>query len=64
MDTQSSPLLSGSSQVPPTRCKQVSTAGMRARLDASQSLLLKDNQRWLKPFDSWTDQNDRNGVSD
>lgn len=66
--TQSLPLLTGGSQIAANVAQSGIKQVVQGRLDASQGLssgdgFLSDNHLWLKPFGSWADQENRNGVA-
>lgn len=66
--TQTLPLLTGGSFLAARSALYGMNGAVKARQDANRGLssgdpLLSDKHFWIKPFGSWTDQDDRNGVS-
>ncbi|WP_166363276.1 autotransporter domain-containing protein [Pseudomonas akapageensis] len=66
--SQTLPLLTGSSSGATSNTLTGINQVVQARQDSTSGLssgdpLLSDENAWIKPFGSWADQNDRNGVS-
>ena len=66
--TQALPLLTGGSFLAARSALYGMNGAVKARQDANRGLssgdpLLSDKHFWIKPFGTWTDQDDRKGVS-
>jgi len=66
--TQTMPLLLGGSQIAAGSALTGINRVIQARIEANRGLssgeeFAGDRNFWMKPFGSWADQNDRNGVS-
>lgn len=66
--SQTLPLLTGGSMVAATNALSGINRVVQARIESNRGLssgdeFLGDKYFWMKPFGSWADQNDRNGVS-
>lgn len=66
--TQTLPLLTGGSYLAARSALYGINGAVKARQDSNRGLssgdpLLSDRHFWIKPFGTWTDQDDRNGVS-